>query len=281
VSTDDPLAAVSAFALAASTVLLLGWLRVEPGGSSRHLLHAAAVAASAAALLLAGPVHIYGMILAFPLLIGGLVAIRSEVWSITPYRFMLALGAVYVVAVLLTQDYGGGGVQWGGRYLFLALPAVVPPAVAAITLAVERIDRRTAIAVVTALVIGAAALSVTSIRLIADRHVATEGLVITVAEAAATAGPAGDGGGPVVFSPFTNIGRVAWETVGDVRYLLMYEEDVVEYIDRFAALSDIERFLLLASDEAEVEQFEGHGFVVSEELARVGPGRLIIMERSS
>ncbi len=276
--TDDPIGIIAAYALAAFTVLLIVWLRVDPAASGRHVFHAVGAMVSAAILLVVGPVHVYGILLAFPLLVGGLAVIRSEVWSSQRYRFLLLLGGFYAVAVLVTQDFGGGGVQWGGRYLFLALPAAVPPAIAAISAAVDRIDRRTASVVVAAVVIGAAAMAVTSVRLIADRHIATVGVVNALADAAAVAGPAGDGGGPVVFSPFTNVGRVAWETVGDTRYLLMPEDDVMEYIDRFSA-QRIERFVLLASSDDEVDRFEANGFVVSDEIARIGPGRLVEMER--
>lgn len=277
--TGDPIGIIAVFALAAFTVLLLLWLRVDPGASGRHTFHAVGAIVSAAVLLIVGPVHVYGILLAFPLLIGGLAAIRSDAWISQHYRFLVLLAAVYATAVLITQDFGGGGVQWGGRYLFLALPAALPAAVAAIGLAVERIDRRTATLVVAAAVIGAAALTVTSIRLLADRHAGTDGVVNTLAEAAAVSGPAGDGGGPVVFSPFTNVGRMAWETVQDARYLLMPEHAVMDYIDRFSA-EPVDRFLLLASSDAEVERFEANGFVVSEEVARIGPGRLVEMERA-
>jgi hypothetical protein len=74
------------------------------------------------------------------------------------------------------------------------------------------------------------------------------------------------------------VGRLAWETVGDTRYLLMPEDDVMVYIDRFSA-APIERFVLLASSDDEVDRFEANGFVVSDEIARIGPGRLVEMER--
>ena len=212
------------------------------------------------------------------LLVAGLASVRNGVWASERYRFLLLIAGAYAVAVLITQDFGGGGVQWGGRYLFLALPAALPPGIAAISLAVERIDRRTASVVVAAVVIGAAAMTVTSVRLIADRHTATVGVVTALADAATDAGPAGDGGGPVVFSPFTNVGRMAWETVGDTRYLLMPEDEVMEYIDRFAD-EPIERFVLLASSDDEVDWFVANGFFVSDEVARIGPGRLVQMER--
>ena len=276
--TDDPIGIIAVYGLAAFTVLLIVWLRVDQAASGRHVFHAVAAMVSAAVLLVVGPVHVYGILLAFPLLVGGLAAIRSEVWSSPRYRFLLLIAGVYAVAVLITQDFGGGGVQWGGRYLFVALPAAVPPAIAAISAAVERIDRRTASVVIAAIVIGAAAMTVTSVRLIADRHTATVGVVNELADAATVAGPAGDGGGPVVFSPFTNVGRLAWETVGDTRYLLMPEDDVMVYIDRFSA-APIERFVLLASSDDEVDRFEANGFVVSDEIARIGPGRLVEMER--
>ncbi len=279
VSTDDAVAAVAVFALAAATVLLIGWLRLEPDASSRHFLHAGLVGAGALAVLVTGPTHIYGIVLAFPLLVGGLAAIRRDVWTIPHVPFLLAVAAVYTVAVLLTQDYGGGGVQWGGRYLFLALPAALPVAVAAIATALDRIDRRTGTVVIAALVIGAAAVSVTSIRLIADRHRATEGAVATVVAAAEAVGPAGDGGGPVVFSSFTNIGRMAFASVGDVRYFLMYEPDAAEYIDRFAEGSGVDRFVLLAAGDEETQRFLDHGFVIVGDPTLIGPGRLLVMGR--
>jgi hypothetical protein len=183
-----------------------------------------------------------------------------------------------VLAVLATEDYGGGGVQWGGRYLFLALPALVPVAVTAIEFAGRGIQARTATMVVAALVVGAGALTITSVRLLADRHEATDGVVAALAEAAVDVGPAGDGGGPILFSSFSNVGRMAWETVEDTRYLLMYEEDAPAYIDRFAD-EPVERFLLLAANDTEVDQFEANGFIVAHEVALIGPGRLLEMER--
>jgi hypothetical protein len=279
VSTDDAVAAVAVFALAGATVLLLGWLRHEPQATKRHLFHAGLVIASAAALLLVGPAHVYGLLLAFPLLFGGLLTIRSEVWSVETYRFLLIIGTVYMVAVLLTQDFGGGGVQWGGRYLFLALPALLPPAIAGIAAAVERLDRDAVRVVVAAVVIGAGALTITSIQVLSERHQGTEGVVAAMSAAAATVGPAGDGGGPVIFSQFTNVGRMSWETVEDIRYLLMPEDAMAEYTERFAA-EPIDRFVLLASNDEEIDRFIDEGFRVSAELGLVGPARLVAMERS-
>jgi hypothetical protein len=279
VSTDDAVAAVAVFALAGATVLLLGWLHHEPQATKRHLFHAGLVIASAAALLLVGPAHIYGLLLAFPLLLGGLLAIRSDVWSVETYRFLLIIGGVYVVAVLLTHDFGGGGVQWGGRYLFLALPALLPPAIAGIAAAVGRLDREPARVVIAAVVIGAGVLTITSIQLLSERHEGTGGVVTAMSAAAVAVGPAGDGGGPVIFSQFTNVGRMSWETVEDIRYLLMPEDAIAEYTERFAA-EPIDRFVLLASNDEEIDRFIDEGFAVSAELGLVGPARLVAMERS-
>jgi hypothetical protein len=277
--TDHPIGVVAAFALAAFTVLLVGWLRVDPSATGRHAFHAAGVVASAAALLVFGPVHVYGLVLAVPVLFAGLAALRSDVWSAAPYRLLLAIACLYAAAVLATQDYGGGGVQWGGRYLLLALPAAVPAAIAAVSSATAALQRKTMAIVVAALVIGTGALTVTSVRLLATRHDATAGVVTTLADAAADIGPGGDGGGPIVFSSFTNVGRMAWETVEDTRYVLMREENVTEYIDRFSN-EPVERFLLLASSDDEIDRFEADGFVVRDEVALIGPGRLVEMERT-
>jgi hypothetical protein len=58
----------------------------------------------------------------------------------------------------------------------------------------------------------------------------------------------------------------------------MPEDEVMEYIDRFAD-EPIERFVLLASSDDEVDWFVANGFFVSDEVARIGPGRLVQMER--
>jgi hypothetical protein len=277
-ASDSPVGVVAVLTLAMFTVLLVIWLRVDPGATARHVFHAAGVVASAIVLLGLGTVHVYGIVLAVPAVWAGLAAVRSDVWSSTPYRLLLSVAALYALAVLATEDYGGGGVQWGGRYLFLALPAVIPVAVTAISSGMRAIEPRAATMVVAALIVGAGALTITSIRLLADRHEATGGVVEALADAAADVGPAGDGGGPILFSSFSNVGRMAWETVEDTRYLLMYEEDASTYIDRFAN-EPVERFLLLAANDAEVQQFEANGFVVADEVALIGPGRLLEMER--
>jgi hypothetical protein len=133
--------------------------------------------------------------------------------------------------------------------------------------------------VIAAVVIGAGVLTITSIQLLSERHEGTGGVVTAMSAAAVAVGPAGDGGGPVIFSQFTNVGRMSWETVEDIRYLLMPEDAIAEYTERFAA-EPIDRFVLLASNDEEIDRFIDEGFAVSAELGLVGPARLVAMERS-
>lgn len=116
-------------------VVVLAASRGRAAGAAIATLAVASVAIVAPLGLLAPMVP--GLVVAFPLVLWGAVALGRTLWSDWPLRLVSVVGASYVVAVLATQYRVGGAFEWGGRFFALAVP--IGSAVAALGLAeVER-----------------------------------------------------------------------------------------------------------------------------------------------
>lgn len=87
----------------------------------------AAVALTGARLLVGADEPARGIVAAWPLVLLALLAVKD---AGSTERCLLALAGLFAVAVFVTQYDDGGGLQWGGRFLSLA---IVPVGVAGAT----------------------------------------------------------------------------------------------------------------------------------------------------
>lgn len=108
-----------ALALTAAAALALR-ARARPA----PLLAAAAAAAVVGRLFAAPPEVVPGLFVVTPVVCAG-VGVGAFAFGDDRRRQLTLLLIVFAVAVLLTQYPQGGGVEWGGRYLALVLPAAV------------------------------------------------------------------------------------------------------------------------------------------------------------
>lgn len=121
--------AVFVFLYVVGTVLLCWVLVADPRNVRKHLMYGAAALVGLAGITFFGRPSLSGAVVAMPWVVGGLLAMRRPMNGSARFRFLVVSGLVYVGAVLVTQERHAGGAQWGGRYLMLALPAMVPSAV--------------------------------------------------------------------------------------------------------------------------------------------------------
>lgn len=154
---------------AAAGPLVLAALAVVAGGgvlafrrSGRGLAGVVAVALALLAVRFAAFPHdpVTGLLAAWPLAVLGVLLFR---WRGAPPVAWLLGGTVapFGAATLATQYAEGGGLEWGGRYLSPALVPLAVLAAAGLARAVGGADqRRQAVALVTALGVGAAVFSV-------------------------------------------------------------------------------------------------------------------------
>jgi sulfopropanediol 3-dehydrogenase len=83
------------------------------------------------------------LLLAFPLVLIGVVATRRRGLDTTTRLYATAFG-LFALAVLATQYAGGGFGEWGGRYFAIGLPLLIPPLLAGVLDLGRTLDRTTA-----------------------------------------------------------------------------------------------------------------------------------------
>ena len=217
------------------------------------------VAAALVVQFVLAPVEaVPGLLVACPVLVVGLALLTGQQLR-EPASFVLAASsAVFVAAVLATQYANGGGGGWGGRYFGVVLPVLVPLVLAAITRRISSIPgaalRRLGAGLLLAhLVLGVHA--VVSLRL---SHEWTDQLVDHVVAFAGDDVPGDGDARPVVLTTSAPLARLAWQHVGDGRWLTVDPGDVARYGGRLreAGLTTI----TLASADPQAD------------LAALGPG---------
>ena len=219
---------------------------------------AAVAAALVVQFVLAPAEAVPGLLVACPVLVVGLALLTGQQLR-EPASFVLAASsAVFVAAVLATQYANGGGGGWGGRYFGVVLPVLVPLVLAAITRRTSSIPgaalRRLGAGLLLAhLVLGVHA--VVSLRL---SHEWTDQLVDHVVAFAGDDVPGDGDARAVVLTTSAPLARLAWQHVGDGRWLTVDPGDVARYGGRLreAGLTTI----TLASADPQAD------------LAALGPG---------
>jgi hypothetical protein len=139
------------------------------------LLLAAAV--MAVVQLFSTPDFVSGLFAAFPLLPAGLLLLtRTDLRKPLVTRALLSTG-LFVVAVVLTTYSEGGAAEWGGRFLHLLLPILVPLAVAGLAAGGSRLDRPSRLLASSSLAVVCICLSTTALRANHDSRRIVEDIV--------------------------------------------------------------------------------------------------------
>lgn len=256
--------------LGALLVLLVGGLLVGAALAARRpvvdvglvtVLGGAAALCAALRLLIAPIGLIPGLLAAFPLLLVGLCLLHREQLRGTA-ALVAGTGGTFVLAVLATQYTTGGSGEWGGRYFAVALPTLVPLALAGLAATGSRFPREVTTRVAVALLVVTACLAasgVASLRAVVD---GTDAIVAQVASVAEST-DAGDGGPPVVLTTGNALARLSWEHVPEGRWLLVDEAAVGEYAARLRD-AGVDRLVFVGDDPGDTEAVvEGSYRVVS------------------
>ena len=218
-----------------------------------------------------GPVP--GLLVAFPVGVGGLLLAERELLERPAVRVMLATSGVYALGVALTQYPLGGHTEWGGRYFALAVPLLGAVAAVAISRARERWAPDVERGVLMALGAGAVALAVLAVSTISGAHDRNRERSDGVLAAAASLPDPGDGGRPVVVTTDDQIPRLARGRFGEVRFLLVPADQLQPYLRRLAT-QGVEHLLLVALDQREaLEGVPEHYEVVGPALPHMGQYR--------
>jgi len=178
-------------------------------------------------LILLAPVPIGGLLSASPILLAGLAAVRRSDRLGHETRMILVTSVIFVGAVFLTQERGGGGAQWGGRYLMFVVPLLVPVALAALVKLDVQPQRYRAL--VSMLVVASVVLTMNAVFVLRTGREKTAALsdrLIELAFENAQDEPL------AIVSSGTHLGRQAWRTISDIDYFLMPDDQFDEYVVR-------------------------------------------------
>jgi hypothetical protein len=190
----------------------------ETDESAVRLFVVIAAAAVVARLVLADPDAVPGLLVACPLLWLGIACVRRATWSDPVARLLAITGGGFTVLVLVGQYAAGAGLEWGGRYLALALPVLVPLAVAGLHQAATRLTpetRRVALASLAVVALGLTAVGLSELH---HTHAVTADVVDRVGAFVA------DEESPVVVTSNPALPALAWQTAPHQRWLLASPE---------------------------------------------------------
>jgi hypothetical protein len=222
------------------------------------------------ALLVMPPVAIAGFLIATPILAVGLTLVRWRELNRPLARATLVLFAVFALGVIGTQEGGGGGIQWGGRYLMLVIPLAVPAAIVATSRQLVRTPscRTIMVAVVVLMSVG---MSVNGLLVLNRQHELAVGFQTNV-NALAEIVADGTAQHPTIVSRNTHLGRHMWREVERIDFLLPPLNEFTTYMERFAATGAV-RFGFVGDIEAHEALFASIGFRV---VTRIDAGYTVL-----
>jgi hypothetical protein len=194
--------------IAAVAAAAAGWVaRRRPQDGPGIRLFAIVAATAAVARLFAGAGVVPGLLVAFPLIVPGLLLVRRDLLRKSTTVLLGVTYLVFVGAVLATQYRLAGSGEWGFRYAILGLPLLVPVVVAGLASARDRLDpptRRTAAVSVVVLSAATAVLAAGSLVLPQRGSAELVSDIASVREQATR---------PVVLTVDHTVPRFAWERV--------------------------------------------------------------------
>lgn len=265
-TTSGVAAALLLFAAGIGAVLTLA-IRRDPNRTGLHVVLAVCAAATAVASLLFAQPVVAGLLVAMPLLAAGLVA-AVPATPASDSRLLLVASALYFAAVIVSPA-GSGGFQWGGRYLMLALPALVPVAIAGLAALLRTAPRPSRAATIAALVVMSAVLAASSFRALRDLRTGADLFAADLHELVVRTGIDAATGKPLVVSRIEQLGRLGWQDVRRADFFIVPADAFEEYLARIAA-DDHPRFGVghLANDPDDVRlRSLGYEFVDEEPSA--------------
>jgi hypothetical protein len=186
----------------------------ETDESAVRLFVVIAAAAVVARLVLAEPDAVPGLLVACPLLWLGIASVRRATWSDPVARLLAITGGGFTALVLAGQYAAGAGLEWGGRYLALALPVLVPLAVVGLHQAATRLTvetRRVALASLAVVAFGLTAVGLSELH---HTHTVTADVVARVGAFVA------DQDSPVLVTSNPALPALAWRSAPQQRWLL-------------------------------------------------------------
>ncbi|MGI9586078.1 MAG: hypothetical protein ACR2N7_10860 [Acidimicrobiia bacterium] len=270
-------AAAFVFLYVVGTILLCWVLVADPSNIRKHLLYAATAVVGIAGIIFISRPSLSGAVVAMPWIVGALIAAKRSLRTNPLIRFLVVSGLLYVVAVLVTQERHAGGAQWGGRYLMLALPALVPVAVVVLRQAIDGVPKRSLRA--TTVVAGAILIMtvVTSVSVLNAGRQTVASANVQWSMASATVGEDGAGHRAVLLSPDSQLGRFGWSEVGAIDFF-MIPSDLETYVSRYTD-QEPERFIFMGSWDTEIEVlFADNGYGASIPSDTSGPVDLTVIE---
>jgi hypothetical protein len=239
---------VAAVAVAVATSLA----RNKPEERDGVRLFAAVAALAGIARLVFGAGAVPGLLVAFPVLVVALVVIRAREVDDAVVRIVTATAVLFALAVIATQYASGGSGEWGGRYFALALPVIVPVALASARPVLGTLDQTTARFALGGLLVLSLALSTLAIVTLRDQHDETEAMAAQV-DATARANPTVSGGLPVVLASDGGAARFAYEVVDRTRWLTVKDTDLSAYATRLRSLG-VDRLTFVTRDEDDLRE---------------------------
>lgn len=239
--------------------LLALTLRQEPQNRQVQLVFAGVSVVGSVMVASFAPVVISGLVPAMPLLIAGLVLVRRSSMTDTRIGLILLVSIIFFAGVLITQDSSAGGLQWGGRYLLLAVPMLTSVAVASLANLVNK-DPHGGTVLVSVLTIATVALSLNAALVLRAGHERSQELN-TRMDVMAVEATYEVGKRPVIVSSNTHLGRHVWTMLDQVDFFLPPAEDFEAYLRRLAG-EDIFRMGVFGEwDDDREAFFESLGYV--------------------
>lgn len=272
VDFGDPLMLLAGSAMVGAIVFGVLAVMREPDNRALHVVFAVVSIVGSAVIAVSAPTPLGGLLFAFPGLAFGLVAVGPDTWRRRPVIVIAITSVLFVVSVFLTQERGGGGAQFGGRYLMVALPGLV--AIAAV--GVVRFTRLRARSVGVVLAAVMIASVVTVLDGLAVVREARAGSAVFADRLATLAHESVVDGAdrPTILSTFTQIGRYGWRDLDDIDFVMVPEDDLEVYVMRFAD-SSLDGFGWFGPWEDVENVFDTAGF----ELVRSDGERFHVVER--
>lgn len=249
--------------VAAVLVLVAGYIvgRDRATVGPEMLLVVATVAATVR-VLQGGMVLIFGLVLACPLLVVGLIRLGRGLWNTAEHRFYATTVALFFGAVVATQYRYGGGAEWGGRYFAVGLPFAIALAIPGLDVAVRALPRPRIRRLIVLAVLPAIMLNLAGLYGIRESRIRTAALVDTVADVTATlrlrAASVNDNSAmaepdpgaadrPIVITTVPAAGRLSWSELDNARWLLVDKGELEPVASRLFDLG-VRNWVLLTTD---------------------------------
>ncbi len=247
--------------MAAAVALAVLAARRHPGENGPiTVLAVVAAAASVLAVVIVPATVVPGLLIASPLVLAGLVAVRRSHFVSSGTTATLAAGtfAGFALAVLATQYSTGGSFEWGGRYFAIGLPLVVPVGLLALRQVGESLAPTTRRLAAAGLVVCTLSMAVMSVGAIRETRRLTGEMMVAIDRAARTIDAR-----PVILTTERAVPRTAWATFDRQRWLLDLSDDLSPVVGRLRG-AGIDRIALVSSRRTETL------------LRQLGPGVTVV-----